>query len=207
MKTKFFWWIAGALFMGLLFGIFIAPRFLPYAASPLPPGAAGTQEPNNPGNRTGFNGIMMSPSGIMGPGMAGGGYAPDRWTRQYRSNGERIFFTSIDAKGQRISANMMGMEINGMNISCLDCHGEDGSGRNVQMMMGSFSTPDIRFGNKNRDRSETASVAKAKYTDANLRRAIVEGIDENGKPLAYPMPRWHLNNQDVKDLINYLKTL
>ncbi|MHB1421055.1 MAG: c-type cytochrome [Bacillota bacterium] len=203
MKSKYIWWIAGALFIGLSFGIFISPSFFPYAASPIPPGATGT--PNSfPG--TGLNGNLMSPSG-MGPGMMGGGFAPDRWNRQYRSNGERIYFTSTDVKGQRISANMMGMEIVGMNMSCVDCHGEDGAGRTIQMMMGSFSAPDIRFGNSDRDRSVAAKDNKPEYTVSTLRRAIVEGLDPGGKQLAYPMPRWHMNDRDVKDIINYLQTL
>ncbi|MHB1128247.1 MAG: c-type cytochrome [Bacillota bacterium] len=207
MKSKYIWWIAGALFIGLLFGFFISPRFIPYAASPIPPGITGTPNSNFPGMWTGFNGNMMSPSGIMGPGMMGGGFALDRWNRQYRSNGERIYFTSTDAKGQRISANMMGMEIEGMNMSCVDCHGEDGAGRTVQMMMGSFSAPDIRFGNTDRDRRVAAKDNKPEYTDSTLRRAIVEGIDPGRKQLAYPMPRWHINDRDVKDIINYLQTL
>jgi len=45
------------------------------------------------------------------------------------------------------------------------------------------------------------------YTDELIRRAVTQGIDAEGKPLAWPMPRWLLSDAEWQDLLAYLKTL
>ncbi len=44
---------------------------------------------------------------------------------------------------------------------------------------------------------------------ALLRRSILDGVDENGKPLDPAMPRWkgQLSDTQVDSIIAYLKTL
>src|ERR1700739_2174075 len=44
-------------------------------------------------------------------------------------------------------------------------------------------------------------------TEARLARAIREGIDSEGRPLSYLMPRFEINDADMASLIDYLKTL
>jgi mono/diheme cytochrome c family protein len=45
------------------------------------------------------------------------------------------------------------------------------------------------------------------YTDATLARAIREGINADGRPLGYLMPRFALGDADMAALIAYLKSL
>jgi cytochrome c oxidase subunit II len=45
------------------------------------------------------------------------------------------------------------------------------------------------------------------YTEDTLKRAILQGIDPAGEPLAWPMPRWRMGHEDLNDLIDFLKTL
>jgi hypothetical protein len=45
------------------------------------------------------------------------------------------------------------------------------------------------------------------YTEATLARAIREGLDSQGKPLSYLMPRFGLDDADMSALIDYLKKL
>ena len=45
------------------------------------------------------------------------------------------------------------------------------------------------------------------YTEALLKRAITQGLDSSGAPLDPAMPRWRMGEQDLNDLIAYLKTL
>ena len=44
------------------------------------------------------------------------------------------------------------------------------------------------------------------YTDALIQRAVTQGIDADGKPLEWPMPRWQLTDRQFGDLLAYLKT-
>ena len=45
------------------------------------------------------------------------------------------------------------------------------------------------------------------YTDALIKRAITQGIDEEGKPLDWTMPHWQMSDADLYALIDYLKKL
>ena len=45
------------------------------------------------------------------------------------------------------------------------------------------------------------------YNDQTLERAITQGIDSEGKPLDWPMPRWQMSETEVDDLIAFLKSL
>jgi len=45
------------------------------------------------------------------------------------------------------------------------------------------------------------------YTDEDIKRAITEGIEPDGEPLDWPMPRWTMSDEDLDDLIEFLKTL
>ena len=90
-------------------------------------------------------------------------------------------------------------------MSCAQCHGADGRGRRHQM----FVTPDIRY----RNLTDPAGMVEPDgsrgdtFTEAQVRNAIVAGVDAEGKPLAWPMPRWQLTQQQMDSLIAYLKAL
>jgi hypothetical protein len=48
---------------------------------------------------------------------------------------------------------------------------------------------------------------RSRYTEATLARAIREGIDADGHPLGYLMPRFAIGDDDLAALVAYLKTL
>ena len=126
--------------------------------------------------------------------------------RSYSSNGERIFFTGANSRGERIPREggfgmMMGM----MRVSCAQCHGSDGQGRRTMM----FTTPNITYRNLTdpEGMKEPDGGRGHTYTDDMIRRAITEGLDAEDEPLDSAMPRWRMDDQDLSDLIEYLKTL
>jgi len=79
---------------------------------------------------------------------------------------------------------------------CAVCHKADGSGGTK---LGKAIAADLRG----------PGLEKTYPTDALLRRAILDGKDEKGKPLASVMPRSRgsLSAKDVNVLITFLKTL
>ncbi len=117
------------------------------------------------------------------------------------ANGARIFRTGRTRDGRLVpfSGGMM------MSLSCAQCHGRDGRGRRTPM----FVSPNITY----RNLTDPAGMVEpdgergATYTDNRIRQAVAEGIDAEGKPLAWPMPRWQLSDRDWEDLLAYLKTL
>jgi cytochrome c oxidase subunit 2 len=144
------------------------------------------------------------------------GRQEDYRNRTFKSNGEQIYFTATSQRGNPISYEMMGMmHMQGGRMACVDCHGPDGKGRNVQMMMGSFQAPDIRFStltspeheHEEGEESQPHTMEHPPYTIETIKRAITQGIDPAGNPLSTFMPRWQIFDSDLDDLISYLKTL
>lgn len=117
------------------------------------------------------------------------------------ADGAAIFRRGVTASGERVRSAGSGMIV----MSCAQCHGPDGRGRRHQM----FVAPDIRY----RNLSDPAGMVEPDggrgptFTEAQIRNAIVAGVDAEGKPLAWPMPRWQLTQQQLDSLIAYLKAL
>jgi len=120
----------------------------------------------------------------------------------FDSNGERIYFTATSERGTAISYTggpasngwMMG---GGGSLACASCHGTDGRGGEHSMgMMQVMDAADIRW-----------SVLEGEFDPEKFRLAVVEGQDPDGTQLNTDMPRWNIGNDDLADLIDYLKTL
>ncbi len=131
--------------------------------------------------------------------------------RRFRSNGEQIYFTATSQRGTPITSDMgMGMMGRGM-MACVNCHGPDGRGGRVRMMMTTFVAPDIRYKTLTAERMEHGNGDEEEehppYTDETIKRAITEGVDPAGNPLDWPMPRWRMSEEDLNDLLEFLKTL
>ncbi|MCR4406229.1 MAG: cytochrome c [Anaerolineae bacterium] len=125
----------------------------------------------------------------------------------YRSNGEQIYFTATSQRGTPITSDLrMGMMGSGM-WTCATCHGANGRGGTVRMMMRIFETPDIRYKTLTSPEEHAETEEHEPYTDEDIKRAITEGIEPDGKPLDWPMPRWSMSDEDLDDLLEFLKTL
>lgn len=130
----------------------------------------------------------------------------------FSSNGERIYFSSTSDRGTSItyrgwppSGGMMGgggmMGNGGMmgsgELTCAACHGPQGRGGVYTLMgMGPVEAPDIRW-----------SALQDEFDPETFRLAMTQGQDPNGTQLDLDMPRWQIGNDDLADLIAYLKTL
>jgi cytochrome c oxidase subunit 2 len=139
-------------------------------------------------------GSNASPAGGM---MGGGGSG----TNSYSSVGERIYLTGVGADGQKISRNAPAVSQGSLMMGgggCGSCHGADGRGGTIKMMMGTaVEVPDITYD----------ALVNEGFTDATIGRAIRDGLDESGKPLEDAMPRWQMSDADVGEVIAYLKQL
>jgi hypothetical protein len=120
----------------------------------------------------------------------------------FDSNGERIYFTATSDRGTEItytggpSSNgwMMG---GGGSLACASCHGPDGRGGIHSMgMMQEMDAKDIRW-----------STLENEFDTEKFRQAVVEGKDPDGTQLSTDMPHWNISNEDLTDLIAFLKTL
>jgi len=144
----------------------------------------------------------------------GSGQTAESAKKTFSSNGERIYFTATSNSGQRISA-IGGMMVHAEITSCADCHGEDGRGREVRMMMHSFTAPDIRYDSltsthhheEEAEDDHSVEGEEPPYTDETIKEAITKGLDPSRKRLDPIMPRWNMSGADLEDLLDYLKSL
>ena len=118
----------------------------------------------------------------------------------YSSNGERIYFTAASSSGDPITPE--GFVMMGHKFACTDCHGSDGKGGTVTMMMQQFDVPNITWPVLTGQHEDHPP-----YTVATIKQAITEGIDPAGNQLEYYMPRWQISDDDLNDLVDFLKTL
>jgi cytochrome c oxidase subunit 2 len=147
-------------------------------------------------------GLALLTVGLGGLVGLGAIQAVVRWPpRDAVTRGAWIYRTGTDVDGRPIAyaGGMM------MRLSCADCHGIDGRGLRSPL----FLSPDITYRNLTDPAGmlEPDGARGPRYTDDAIRRAVTQGVDAEGKPLAWPMPRWRLSEQQWQALLAYLKTL
>ncbi len=118
----------------------------------------------------------------------------------FSSNGQRIYFTATSSSGEAIIPEGFTMMMH--RIACVDCHGPEGKGGTVYMMMQSFDVPDITWPVLTGQHEDHPP-----YTEETAKRAIAQGVDPAGNELEEFMPRWQMVEQDLNDLVSYIKTL
>jgi len=85
----------------------------------------------------------------------------------------------------------------GGRLACVSCHGTDGRGGTHSMgMMQVMNSKDIRW-----------SVLQPEFDAEKFRLAVLKGKDPDGTQLKPDMPRWYISDDDLPDLIAFLKTL
>ncbi len=122
-------------------------------------------------------------------------------TGAFRSNGERIYFTSTSERGTAITYTSgpasTGWMMGGGRLACASCHGTNGRGGVHNMgMMQTMNAKDIRW-----------SALQSEFDAEKFGLALTKGQDPDGTQLKTDMPRWNIGNDDLADLITYLKTL
>src|SRR6266446_4064728 len=131
------------------------------------------------------------------------------------SVGQAIYLRGVLGSGAPLEGTReAGVVTTGAYGACVNCHQRSGLGS----VEGNLSIPPVTgeylFHSRARDASEPALPYveslhgnRDPYTDATLARAIREGLDSQGRPFSYLMPRFALNNEDMAALVEYLKTL
>lgn len=147
------------------------------------------------------SGGMMSngrSSSSPGDGMRGGSGSG---ANSYSSVGERIYLSGVGTDGQEFSRSAPRVSQGALMMSgrgCASCHGADGRGGTIKMMTGTaIKAPDVTYG----------ALIVDGFTDATIRKAIRDGLDESGKRLDEAMPPWQMSDADLDATIAYLKEL
>jgi hypothetical protein len=127
-------------------------------------------------------------------------------------NGEQIYFTGIDKQGSHIQhrggPNFGGMMM-GSYLTCAACHGPDAHGGEHVMHMQTMYAPPIFYDALTSMVMEESggTMEPGRYTLDDFRKAVVDGKHPDGDTLDNDMPRWQMSDQDLADLLAFLKTI
>lgn len=127
------------------------------------------------------------------------------WPSQFRSNGERLYFTGVSADGQPMRAiggdRHMMMMMSGN--ACVACHGADRQGGRLRPFYWTVA-PSITAEALAGEHDDTDDHGHAAYTRESLAEAITSGVRPDGSGLGPRMPQWAMSSEDVSDLVAYL---
>ncbi|SCK24512.1 hypothetical protein [Vogesella sp. LIG4] len=127
--------------------------------------------------------------------------------------GEAIFRRGQLATGAALEAHRDGgLYMQGADAACINCHRRSGLGAKVGLSSIPPITGRYLFRPQNGEDPDLPFVdgvrnGRDAYTDATVARAIREGLDSQGQPLSYLMPRFTMSDFDMAALIGYLKGL
>lgn len=124
----------------------------------------------------------------------------------FPSVGERIYFTAIGKDGPiSLRGGPYWLRMHGGG--CASCHGADGQG-SLPIMMSDEEAPAISYkALTQEEHKEEGKEEHPPYNEKLIKRAITEGTGPDGKPLDLTMPRWKMSDEDLNQLIDFLKTL
>lgn len=150
----------------------------------------------------------------FGRSLGGMGHGMGYRGTDFSSNGEQIYFTATNDRGEYIPYTG-GPSFGGMmggSLSCASCHGNDGRGGEHVMHMDVMDAPDIRFSALSAEESEHQADGHEdshgeEYDLETFRQAVVLGQHPDGDYLSRDMPRWQISDEDLADLLEFLQTL
>lgn len=134
----------------------------------------------------------------------------------FSSAGQRIYYTGVGHDGPirvnwspagRYGGMMRGQGGGPAGIGCVACHGEDGRGGQIGMMF-AVRSADIRYETLTASHADDETSATVPgWTDADIARAIRDGVEPDGEPLGSLMPRWSMDDTDMAEILAYLREL
>ncbi len=150
-------------------------------------------------------------AGLILPGSFGdlvfaGGVAQDLLTAQEKS-GKQIYVHGTSLGGRKIRAYLgeSSLEVPGETMPCANCHGLDGRGKPEGGVVPSNLTWEALT--KPYGVTRPGGRTHPPYTDRALELAITRGVDPAGNKLLNVMPHYQLSQEDLRDLVAYLKRL
>lgn len=130
--------------------------------------------------------------------------AREEWPAEFRSNGERLYFTGVSADGQPMRALggnphmlMMG------GSACVVCHGVDREGGRLRPSYWTVA-PAITAEALTGGHDEAEDHAHSPYTRESLAKAITSGVRPDGSRIGIGMPRWTMSPEDLASLVEFL---
>jgi ABC-type branched-subunit amino acid transport system substrate-binding protein len=122
------------------------------------------------------------------------------------ARGKAIYTEGVSPRGRPLTAELVGgLELPGEHNPCGRCHGVDGRGG----VEGGILMPNVRWEHLSAPYGVPTYLGGTRppYTEETLRRSIRDGLDSAGNPFDELMPRYAIDDEDLADLVAYLKAI
>ena len=119
--------------------------------------------------------------------------------------GKAFYLRGESASGQEITAMMGEVDVPATTLTCAGCHGNRGEGRTEGgVTAGNMSWAYLT---KPYGHSDEGGRKHAAFTETSFVRSLTAGIDPAGNKLAVAMPTYRMPQEDMANLIAYLKRI
>src|SRR5689334_3012485 len=119
--------------------------------------------------------------------------------------GKALYLRGESASGKEITALLNDIDVPASTLSCAGCHGARGEGKTE----GGVTAGNLTWSNLTKPYGHTHDNGRKHdaFTDTSFIRALTSGVDPAGNKLAVAMPVYRMPQQDMADLIAYLKRI
>src|ERR1051325_2790577 len=117
--------------------------------------------------------------------------------------GKALYLRGESASGKEITAILNDIDVPASTLSCAGCHGARGEGKTE----GGVTAGNLTWSNLTKPYGHTHDNGRKHdaFSEASFIRALTGGVDPAGNKLAVAMPVYRMPQQDMANLIAYLK--
>lgn len=119
--------------------------------------------------------------------------------------GKAFYLRGESASGQEITAMMGEVDVPATTLTCAGCHGNRGEGRTE----GGVTAGNMSWAYLTKPYGHTDEGGRkhGAFTEASLIRSLTAGVDPGGNKFAVAMPTYKMPQEDMANLIAYLKRI
>lgn len=119
--------------------------------------------------------------------------------------GKALYLRGESSTGQEITALLNDLDVPASTLTCAGCHGARGEGKTE----GGVTAGNLVWSNLTKAYGHTHDNGRkhGAFTETDFVRALTAGVDPSGNKLAVAMPAYRMPQQEMSDLIAYLKRI
>ena len=149
--------------------------------------------------------IWMGPSPVHSQSAAGSSLSQRRELTSQEKRGKAFYLRGESSSGQEIVALMNDIDVPASTLTCAGCHGARGEGKTE----GGVTAGNLTWSylTKSYGHNDEGGRKHPAFSEVSFTRMLTTGLDPAGNKLAVAMPTYRMPQQDMADLIAYLKRI
>lgn len=149
--------------------------------------------------------IWTGPSAVHSQSTGGLSMSPRRELTLQEKRGKAFYLRGESASGQELTAMMGEIDVPASTLTCAGCHGSRGEG----IKEGGVTAGNMTWAylTKPYGHNDDGGRKHPPFTESSFTRLMTAGIDPAGHKVAVAMPTYRMPQEDMANLIAYLKVI